>query len=80
MGPKICVVTELSRCIGGAIAERFREEEFEVLVNYRSSGDAAEEVVTRIERAGGSAIPIRADVTDVDHGKQMRDQVWDGGA
>lgn len=77
MRPKTCVVTGASRGIGRAIAERFGEDECEVVVNYRSSAGAAEETVARIEEAGGSAITIQADVTDVDQVERMRDRVHD---
>ncbi len=77
MQPKTCVVTGSSRGIGRAIAERFGEDGCEVVVNYRSSEDAAEDVVDHIEESGGSAIAIQADVTSVDQVNSMRDEVHD---
>ena len=77
MRPKTCVVTGSSRGIGRGIAERFGEDGCEVVVNYRSSAEAAEETVARIEEAGGSAIAVQADVTGLDQVERMRDQTHD---
>lgn len=77
MQPKTCAVTGSSKGIGRGIAERFGEDGCEVVVNYRSSEEAAEETVDRVEKAGGSAIPVQADVTDLDQVERMRDQVHD---
>lgn len=73
MRGKTCVVTGSSRGIGRAIAERFGEDGCEVVVNYRGSKDEAEATVEAIEAAGGSAIAVRADVTDLDQVEQMRE-------
>lgn len=77
MHSKTCVVTGSSQGIGRAIAERFGEDGCEVVVNYRSSEDAARDVVNRIDDSGGSAIAIQADVTSVDQVNSMRDEVHD---
>jgi len=77
MDSKTCVVTGSSQGIGRAIAERFGEDGCEVVVNYRSSEDAAKDVVATIEDLGGSAIAIQADVTSVDQVNSMRDEVHD---
>ena len=77
MESKTCVVTGSSTGIGRGIAERFGENGWEVAVNYRSSQDAAEETVERIEEAGGSGIAVQADVTITDQIEQMRDEVHD---
>jgi 3-oxoacyl-[acyl-carrier protein] reductase len=73
MHEKTCVVTGSSQGIGRAIATQLGENECEVVINYRSSEDAAEETVDRIEQAGGSAIAVQADVTDIDAVERMRD-------
>ncbi|MFB6122278.1 MAG: beta-ketoacyl-ACP reductase [Haloferacaceae archaeon] len=74
MRPKTCVVTGSSNGIGRGIAERFGAEGCEVVVNYRSSKEPAEEAVRRIEEAGGSAIAVQADVTDQTEVERMRDE------
>jgi len=77
MRPKTCVVTGASKGIGRGIAERFGEAGCEVVVNYRSSDEAAAETVDRVETAGGSAIAVPADVTDLAEVEAMRDEVHD---
>ncbi|MFB6309585.1 MAG: beta-ketoacyl-ACP reductase [Salinirussus sp.] len=77
MQSKTCVVTGSSTGIGRAIAERFGEAGCDVVVNYRSSAEAAEETVDRVEAAGGSGAAIQADVTDIKAVKRMRDEAHD---
>src|SRR5689334_18921126 len=56
------LVTGASRGIGRAIAVRLARDGFAVAVNYHSSREAADEVVQEIERTGGSAVAVQADV------------------
>jgi 3-oxoacyl-[acyl-carrier protein] reductase len=77
MDPKTCVVTGSSSGIGRAIAEQFGEAGCEVVVNYRSSREGAEETAARVEERGGSALVLQADVTDFEAVKRMRDRVHD---
>jgi len=56
------VVTGASRGIGRAIAVALAEHD--VVVNYRSDGDAAAETARRVRDAGGSAVTVRADVSE----------------
>jgi 3-oxoacyl-[acyl-carrier protein] reductase len=63
---KIAIVTGSSRGIGRAIAERLGANGASVIVNYRSDGDAAAQVVATIEESGGRAVAVGADVTDAD--------------
>lgn len=72
-----CVVTGASRGIGRGIAEEFGGEGAEVVVNYRSSEAEAYEVVDAVEDAGGSAIPVQADVADFDEVAGMAERVHD---
>ena len=57
------LVTGASRGIGAAIAERLAEKGWGVLVGARGLADR-EAVVARIREAGGTAWPLRLDVTD----------------
>jgi 3-oxoacyl-[acyl-carrier protein] reductase len=60
----VALVTGSSRGIGRAVARRLGGPGKQVVVNYRSDEVAAKEVVDDIERAGGQAVAVRADVAD----------------
>ena len=65
--------------MGRAIAERFAAEGAKVLVNYRASKDAAEEVVAEIREKGGEAEACQANVAvDAEARKMVGDaeQRW----
>ncbi|QLD87999.1 beta-ketoacyl-ACP reductase [Natronomonas salina] len=62
---RTCVVTGASRGIGRAIAEELGDHGADVVVNYRSSEGEAHETAEAIEEAGGNAVPIKADVSDM---------------
>lgn len=66
---KVAVVTGSSRGIGRATAIALAAEGAAVVVNYARSSAAADEVVAEIEKMGGTAIALQADVSkseDVD--------------
>ena len=58
------LVTGASRGIGRAIAEKLARNGFSVAINYRERKDAAEETLTRIREAGGTAELLAFDVAD----------------
>lgn len=59
----LALVTGASRGIGAGIAEKLGTLGYHVLVNYVSQEARAIEVVKRIESTGGSAEPLRFDVS-----------------
>ena len=72
---RTCLVTGASRGIGRAIAEELGSQGAEVIVNYRSSEDAAQEVKRRIDEGPGRAVLAQADVANYDEVEAMYDAV-----
>ena len=56
------LVTGGGRGIGAAVARLGAAAGYAVCVNYRSNAVAAEAVVAEIDRAGGTALAVQADV------------------
>ncbi|WP_306324180.1 MULTISPECIES: SDR family oxidoreductase [unclassified Streptomyces] len=61
---RVALVTGGSRGIGAAIARRLAADGLSVALTYSASPGRADEVVREIERAGGRALALRADVAE----------------
>ena len=72
---KVAIVTGASRGIGAAVARLLSENGYAVCVNYRAGKDAAESVVTNIEKRGGRAIAVAGDVSSSDDVRRMFETV-----
>ncbi len=68
---KVAVVTGASKGIGAGIAKDLAAAGAKVVVNYSSSQDGADRVVSEIVRAGGTAIAVQADVSKASDIKKL---------
>jgi NAD(P)-dependent dehydrogenase (short-subunit alcohol dehydrogenase family) len=63
----VAIVTGSSRGIGRAIARRFADDGYDVIINYRTSAETAVSVAEAIEqKTANTAIAVQADVSDPD--------------
>ncbi|MCC0807641.1 glucose 1-dehydrogenase [Methylobacterium sp. W2] len=60
---KVAIVTGASSGIGAGIAKAFGAEGATVIVNYATSKEGADAVVTSIATAGGKAVAVQADMS-----------------
>jgi 3-oxoacyl-[acyl-carrier protein] reductase len=63
LADKVAVVTGASKGIGAGIAKHLAAEGASVVVNYSTSKEGADRVVSEITRKGGKAIVVKADVS-----------------
>lgn len=78
---KRALVTGSSRGIGADTVRYFAEAGAKVVVNYRNKEKRAQQLVEKIEAAGGEAFAVGADLTDADSLAGMFDSVrerWGG--
>ena len=59
---KVAVVTGASKGIGAGIAKALAAEGAAVVVNYASSKEGADRVVSEIQKGGGKAVAVQGDV------------------
>jgi 3-oxoacyl-[acyl-carrier protein] reductase len=60
---KVAIVTGASKGIGAGIAKQLAAEGASVVVNYASSKEGADRVVSEISKKGGKAVVVQADVS-----------------
>jgi len=68
---QVAIVTGASRGIGRSIAEVFANEGAKVVVNYNTDETRASEVAKEIEKKGGHAICVKADVSNAGDVKRL---------
>ena len=74
LSEQVAIVTGASRGIGRATAIALSSTGVKVVVNYAQSSGAAEEVVQEIEKNGGKAIALKADVSKTEEVDSLIDQ------
>jgi 3-oxoacyl-[acyl-carrier protein] reductase len=74
LSEQVAIVTGASRGIGRATAIALAATGVKVVVNYAQSSGAAEEVVREIEKNGGNAIALKADVSKTEEVDSLIDQ------
>lgn len=73
--PRTCLITGAARGIGAATASALAAAGWRAVINYRSSKEAADQMVDKICQAGGCAIAIQGDVTQADDVRRMADEL-----
>jgi 3-oxoacyl-[acyl-carrier protein] reductase len=74
LSEQVALVTGASRGIGRATAIALAATGVKVVVNYAQSSGAAEEVVQEIEKNGGNAIALKADVSKTEEVDSLIEQ------
>lgn len=73
---QVALVTGASSGIGAGVAKALAMEGAAVVVNYSSSPEKAEKVLNEIQRAGGTALTIKADVSNEKEVQSMYAEVF----
>jgi NAD(P)-dependent dehydrogenase (short-subunit alcohol dehydrogenase family) len=68
---RVVLVTGSGRSLGSALARAAGAEGAKVVVNCRSDAKAAEATAAAVEKAGGQALVIRADVSDHEQARAL---------
>ena len=71
---KVAVVTGGARDIGRSISLKLAKEGAKVVVNFYNSDDGAKETVDEINSLGGEAIAVKADVSNLDDIKALKEK------
>lgn len=74
LAKKVALVTGASRGIGAAIVRRLAHEGAAVIVHYAHRADLAEQMVADIRAAGGQAVPLQADLADLQQVTPLADK------
>lgn len=74
---KVAIITGGSRGIGSAIAKEMARNGAEVVINYNSNKEAADDVINEIEQFGGTAVSFQADVSNYEESRSLVERTVD---
>ncbi|MFI7871485.1 SDR family oxidoreductase [Streptomyces salinarius] len=74
---KVAVIGGGEKNLGGLLSKAFAEAGAKVVVHYHTSQKEAEETVRAIQDAGGQAVSVQGDLTDVASTRQLFDTAVD---
>lgn len=74
---QVVLITGASRGLGRRLALGFGTSGYRVAVHFASAQHDADEVTAEIRRAGGDAVPVRADLSSPDRVERMIQQILD---
>ncbi len=72
---KVVLITGASRGVGASMATLFAQNDFCVAINYNKSENEANKLANQITTCGGTAICVKADVSNFNDCKQMVENV-----
>lgn len=73
---KVAIVTGSSSGIGQAIAVRYAQEGADIVIDYRSHPEGANDTKTAVEKAGQKAVVVQADVSKVADTANLVEQAY----
>ena len=74
---RVAIITGASRGIGRSIAQAFAQEGAKVVINYNNNETKASELAKGIEKQGGHAICVKADVSNLGDVKRLVSKTLD---
>lgn len=71
LNKKVALVTGGAKGIGKAIVLKLAEQGFSIVVNYRSSSNVIEELISEVEKRGSKAVAVCGDVSVFEDAKSI---------
>lgn len=71
---KVALVTGSSGGIGQAIAVHLAEQGADIVIDYRSHPEGAQETLSKVEAAGSKGLTVKADLSVISDIRQLLDQ------